>query len=43
MYLEYLYLGRTSLMAAAEKGNTEVVRLLLEHGAHVNHKDDIFG
>ena len=40
MYLKYLYLGETSLMVAAEKGKTEVVRLLLEHKAHVNHKDN---
>ena len=38
MYLKYLYLGRTSLMRAAHNGNTEVIRILLEHGADVNHK-----
>ena len=27
-------------MWAAMWGNTETVRLLLEHGADVNHKDD---
>ena len=27
-------------MYAAEKGKTETVRLLLGHGAHVNHKDN---
>ena len=27
-------------MVAAEKGNTEVVRLLLEHRADVNNKDN---
>ena len=38
MYLIYLYLGWTSLMRAAEDGNTEVVKLLLQHGANVNYK-----
>jgi TonB family protein len=28
--------GRTSLMAAAEGGHTEVVKTLIEHGANVN-------
>ena len=27
-------------MYAAEKGNTETVRILLEHGAEVNSKDN---
>ena len=27
-------------MVAVDYGNTEVVRLLLEHGADVNHKDN---
>ncbi len=40
MKLIYLYLGETSLMAAAWYGNTETVRLLLEYGADVNHKDN---
>ena len=30
----------TSLMWAAMNGNTETVRILLEYGADVNHKDD---
>ena len=40
MYLIYLYLGYTSLMYAAWNGKTETVRLLLDHGADVNHKDN---
>ena len=40
MYLIYLYLGRTSLMHAAYHGNRETVRILLDHGADINHKDD---
>ena len=39
MYLIYLYLGRTSLMYAAWDGYTEIVKILLEHGADVNTKD----
>ena len=27
-------------MLAAKNGNTEMVRILLEHGANVNHKDN---
>ena len=27
-------------MVAADNGNTEVVEILLEHGADVNHKDN---
>ena len=34
-----LYLGHTSLMMAAESGNTDTVRIILEHGADVNAKD----
>ena len=34
-----LYLGETSLMYAAMFGNTDTVRILLEHGADVNAKD----
>ena len=30
----------TSLMWAARDGNTEVVKLLLEHQADVNYKDN---
>ena len=40
MYLKHLYLGGTSLIVAASSGKTEVVRILLGHGAHVNHKDN---
>ena len=40
MYWMYLYLGRTSLMDAAKKGNTETVKILLEHGADVNARDN---
>ena len=36
--LIYLYLGWTSLMEAANL-HTEVVELLLEHGADINAKD----
>ena len=39
MYLIYLYLGRTSLIYAAWVGYTEIVKILLEHGADVNTKD----
>ena len=38
MFIIYLYLGYTSLMYAAQYGNTEVVRLLLKLGADVNNK-----
>ena len=27
-------------MYAAENGNTDIVKILLEHGADVNHKDN---
>ena len=40
MYWMYLYLGRTSLMYAAWNGNTDTVKILLEHGAEVNTKDN---
>ena len=39
IYLIYLYLGETSLMLAAWRGNTDVVKLLLEHGADINAKN----
>ena len=39
VYLIYLYLGRTSLSYAAENGNTDTVKILLEYGAEVNAKD----
>ena len=32
----YVYPGVTSLMAAAQKGHTEIVKTLLENGADVN-------
>ena len=32
--------GVTSLMQAAKYGNTETVKILLEHGADVNSKDE---
>ena len=35
----YLYLGKTCLMYAAKRGNTDTVKILLEHGADVNNKD----
>ena len=40
MYLIYLNLGETNLMKAAQSGNTETVKIFLEHGADVNTKDD---
>ena len=33
------YLGETSLMQAAVYGNTETVKILLEHGADINTKN----
>ena len=39
--LIYLYLGETSLMQAAENGHTDIVKILLKHGADVNIRDDI--
>ena len=35
----YFYLGETSLMNAAEKGHTDIVKILLENGAEVNIQD----
>ena len=32
----YVYPGQTSLMAAAWKGLTDIVKILLENGADVN-------
>ena len=32
--------GRSALMAASEAGHLEVLRLLLEAGAHVNYHDN---
>ena len=34
----YVHLGSTSLMAAAWKGHTNIVKILLENGADVNLK-----
>ena len=34
-----LYLGHTSLMMAAESGNTDTLRIILEYGADVNTQD----
>ena len=39
MYLLYLNLGKTILMYAAEYRNTDIVRILIEHGPDVNTKD----
>ena len=33
-------LGTTSIMLAAKDGHQEVVKLLLEHGANIEEKDD---
>ena len=35
-----MYLGTTSLMEAAKNGNTDIVKLLLEHEADVNAKNN---
>ncbi len=40
MYLINLYLGRNSLSFAAMKGHTAIVKILLEHGADVNAKNN---
>ncbi len=40
LYLIYLYLGDTSLMWAAWYGNSDVVKLLLQHGADINAKNN---
>ncbi len=36
----YLYLGWTSLMHAADNGNSDLVKLLLENKADVNAMDN---
>ena len=36
----YVHLGTTSLMAAARKGHTENVKILIENGADVNVQDN---
>ncbi len=41
MYLTYLYLGSTSLMnAVLRNSRTDTIKILLEHGAKVNTKDN---
>ena len=35
----YVHLGYTSLKAAAQKGHTEIVKILLENGADLNKQD----
>ena len=39
VYLLYIYLGKTSLIYAAERGYTNKVKILLGHGAEVNTQD----
>ena len=36
----YLYLGRTSLHYATEVGYTDIVKILVDHGANVSTKDN---
>ena len=38
--LIYLYLGMTSLHYAAEDGYTDIVKILLDHGANASTKDN---
>ena len=33
--------GKTALIQAADGGHTEIVTLLLDRGADINHKDDV--
>ena len=40
MFNLFLYLGKTSLMVAAENGNTDTVKMIIEHGADINTKDN---
>lgn len=35
--------GQTALLAAADSGHEGVARLLIEHGANVNFRDDCYG
>ena len=35
----YLQRGRTALIRASKRGHLKVVRLLLDHGADINHAD----
>ena len=39
--LLYLQYGQTALMKASSGGHVECVKLLLETGADVNHKDEV--
>ena len=39
LYFYLLFSGRTSLIKAAENGNMDIVKLLLEHGADINAKN----
>ena len=36
----YVHLGSNSLTWAAEKGHTDIVKILLENGADVNIQDN---
>ena len=36
----YVHLGYTSLIWAAWRGHTDIVKILLENGADVNLQDD---
>ena len=38
--LIYLYLGQSSLIWAASEGRTDVVQVLLQHGADINAMDN---
>jgi len=38
MYVMWQGFAATALMIAAQKGHDEVARLLLQHGANVNHQ-----
>ena len=38
-----IYLGMNILMKAASKDNTDMLKILLEHGADVNSRSDQYG
>ena len=38
-----IYLGMNILMKAASKDNTDMLKILLEHGADVNSRSDEYG
>ncbi len=38
--ITYLYLGATSLHLAAWNGHSDMVKILLDHGANVSAKDN---